>query len=316
MAHWLPSFGQASTLSAEQRLPAPSPPMTIWFQHAPWRDGLGFLVVRHLLGFLLVASASLKLLESPSPAFAWPGILGSPRLSIGVAEAEALLGLWLLTGAQPRLLWLTALLSFFVLTIASLAMAVQGHPSCGCFGQRLGVSPWFAVAIDLSSLAALLLWRPRTPRDPLKSVSLSRLRRLLYFSIGSGALAAASLGVLASIMGSTTKALSELRGEHLLVEPSVTQLGEGRRGEKRTFTVRIINNSSRPVRVVGGTTACSCVVTRQLPITIPSEGSQAIDVQVVFHGQPGPFTNAFVFNTDDRDQPQIVARFEGHVIRP
>src|SRR5439155_25086690 len=72
---------------------------------------------------------------------------------------EAALGLWLLYGRAKRLLWLTSLLFFSALAGISLYLALSGVPSCGCVGERISISPWYALLGDV--VAAIALWSSR-----------------------------------------------------------------------------------------------------------------------------------------------------------
>ena len=125
--------------------------------------GKGFRVVCVVLGVMLLATATLKLLDA-SPG--WLGRVGTgipPRWFMMAIEAEALLGIWLMIGAAPQFLWVVNLLFFSVLLSISLYLGINGQPTCGCFGESLPASPWLAVGMDLAALAALIFCARKAP---------------------------------------------------------------------------------------------------------------------------------------------------------
>lgn len=77
-----------------------------------------------------------------------------------------------------------------------------------------------------------------------------------------------------------------------------------------------MNQTDRPIRVVGGTTTCACIATSDLPVTVPAAESRPIVVQMRFTGSPGGFQHRFILYTDDDKQRVVVARFAGRVLEP
>src|SRR6266404_4121407 len=115
------------------------------------------LIVRWSLGLLLLAAAGLKAHELLNDPLFEDSFFSSPRLQIVTIEAEIVLGLWLLSCWFVRAAWATAVIFFAVLASASLYLALDGQPSCGCFGQ-VTVSPWATFAFDAIIVTALLAW--------------------------------------------------------------------------------------------------------------------------------------------------------------
>lgn len=273
----------------------------------------GFMVVRVILGVLLLAAAGLKLFDPSPDTFSALDLLSSPRWRMAAIEAEALLGLWLVTGAFPRLLWLAAVLCFVLLASVSLYLGIDGQPSCSCFGAKLLVSPWYALGLDLAALASLIWWRP-CQRGHTEVPSLAVMRHVLATAAGSGAILAASFGTLAWIYGSPYETLLHVRGEAITIEPSVSQVGDGRAGDQRAITIQLLNHRDRPVEILGGTESCSCIATSDLPVIVPPKESRSITLTIFFTGNPGRFQHSFVLYTDDETQSTITARFVGYVI--
>jgi len=274
------------------------------------RECTGFTIVRFILGVLLLTTAGLKLFDPSPDVFRGLEPFSSPQGRMAVIEVEAILGLWLLAGAQLRLLWVSALLFFVILASASLYMGIEGQSSCGCFGAKLSVSPWYAFGLDLAAVASLLCWRPR---QEYRSDA-AMMRRTVAVAAGAGVILAAVMGVLTWVYGSPYEALLYAKGESLTVEPSVSHVGDGVAGERRTFTIQLTNHRDNPIKVIGGTTNCSCIATSDLPIVVPPKESRSITVRINFRGGPGRFRHSFVLYTDDERQATITAWFSGRMI--
>jgi len=297
--------------SAKISTPATNPPQTDVCAAIPPFWGIsGFAIVRVLLGVLLLTTAALKFFDPSPDSLSALELLPSQRWLMAAVEAEALIGLWLLTGGFPLLLWLAALMCFSVLASVSMYLGIEGQASCGCFGAKLPVSPWYAMGLDLAAVAALVCWRPR---QGYWSDS-ATLRRILAVAAGTGVILAVGFGGLAWMYGSPYEALSHVRGEAITVESIVSYVGDGIAGEQRSFTIQLANHRDRPIKVIGGTTTCSCIATNDLPIIVPPRESRPITVRITFRGSPGRFRHSFVLYTDDEKQATATAWFAGRVI--
>lgn len=105
-----------------------------------------------------------------------------------------------------------------------------------------------------------------------------------------------------------------LRGESLTVEPECFDLGKGAKGQCRAFQISVTNHTGHPIRLVGGTDSCPCVVIDELPLTIAPGASVELPLRARFAGTPGEFRQQYVIYTDDDYQPEVVARFRGRVV--
>jgi hypothetical protein len=72
------------------------------------------------------------------------------------------------------------------------------------------------------------------------------------------------------------------------------------------YQVQLVNHSDHPVRIIGGTSDCSCVATADLPVTLSSKDSQWISIRVKLSSQPGFFNRQVVFWTDN-DRARVIA---------
>jgi hypothetical protein len=277
------------------------------------RREIGFTVVRWVLGLLLLTAAGLKLQGQATGALAQNALLLSPRLQFATVLTETLLGLWLISGRSPHLSRWAALSFFGLLSLVSLYLGIQGQSSCGCFG-RIEVSPWATFAVDAAAVLALTIFRPRRGSDT--GLGPVRWQGAAWTLAGTVLLLLLAAAWLVLQGGSPAAALARLRGETVSVDPAATDLGRGERGEKRTFPVTLTNNTNRVIRVVGGTSDCSCVATDGLPVDLEPGAAHAIDVRVTFRGSAGRFQNRFVLHTGDDKLKTLLIHFAGRVTEP
>jgi hypothetical protein len=116
-------------------------------------------LIRFALSLLLLSAASLKGYELFAAPLPETSLWTSRAFRIGAVEAEALLGLWLLSGLRPRGARWAALAAFLAFFGISLSKALAGEASCGCFG-RVPIGPQWTAAFDLGAILALWRWRP------------------------------------------------------------------------------------------------------------------------------------------------------------
>src|SRR5438128_390217 len=123
------------------------------------------------------------------------------------------------------------------------------------------------------------------------------------------------LGLLAGAgllrFGSVGAALAALRGEEVSVRPSLVEAGEGAPGERLQTSVELINRTGRTIRIVGGTSDCSCVATTDLPLSIPPGETRSVTVSVALRGGRGRFTREVSFLTADEKLQVIRFRLTG-----
>lgn len=274
------------------------------------------IIVRVVLGLLLLAAAALKIYGwsvSTVPPVAWFSAPGVQAAAIGW---EILLGVWLLCGIALIDSWLAAIGTFILLAGISGYLGWIGQATCGCFGT-INASPWHAFAVDVAALGLLIVGCPRG--EAINTVRDSGLWRAVspaaYFVLVVGVLVAGSVSMGAWVYGSPEAALACLRGELVVVRPEYVDFGTGKPGEKLEAVVEIRNWSDRPVRVYGGTSDCSCVATKGLPLTIPpGESRHTPMILKVPASAPGEFTRyAELLFTDGEKQRKIRLRAGCHV---
>jgi hypothetical protein len=87
------------------------------------------------------------------------------------------------------------------------------------------------------------------------------------------------------------------------VEPRTLSVGKGLAGEERSGTLEVRNGADHPIRLVGGTSNCSCAAIRDLPADIPAGEMRLIRVTVTIPPDPGKFVRkAFLFTDDEQER--------------
>jgi hypothetical protein len=277
-----------------------------WFQ-AKLR---AYTILRILLGVLLLTAAGLKILGLTIDPWSQESLIWSPRLQVAAIEVEVILGIWLLIRWSLRAAWFLSLLFFAMMATVSMLLALEGQSSCGCLGH-ITVHPWLTFFLDLGAVVLLLFCRPEftdRPRFRIRAWSLLKTvaGAVPFISVIAGTYFASSDKNLASI-------LAQLRGESITVEPAITYVGEGLPGDLRNFTIEITNHAGQSIHCIGGSTSCSCIATKDLPVKLRPGETRPIQVAMRFRGGTGRFQHHFVLYTDDDKQTVVVARFAGRI---
>ena len=213
-----------------------------------------------------------------------------------------LLGAWLIFNSVTHtskpvstLTWLAAVLTFAAFAIVSGYLGVIGQANCGCFGV-IQASPWAAFGVDVTALAVLAVARP------IWSGWTAEVGVLKWAGGMAIALALlAGLGVAA--YGSLEVAVAKLRGESLGTIPTTLDFGSGKSGELLTTSVTVRNYTDRPVRLIGGTSDCSCITTQDMPVTIEPGESATIGVKLMVpSANTGQLTKRIDLRTDCPNQ--------------
>lgn len=268
-------------------------------------DRLWRQLQRAAAGVVLVAAVFLKLRAPSAETVGESLAVFAPQVRQAGLAAEAVVGLWLVSGYAARGAWLAGLVLFSTLAGASGYLAAVGQADCGCFG-RMKVSPWVSLAVDAACLVLLLIGRPPT----------GRLGAWPTLSIYCGFVAGSAI-LLAGAQSRVGEAwLAHLRGDVVAVVPGVSDAGEAPVGSVGVVRVEVANRSGGNVRLIGGSVSCNCMATQGLPTTVPAFGRTEVEVKVKFLGSPGRFVHRFDFYTDLTDQPRISGRLAGTVVGP
>jgi hypothetical protein len=264
------------------------------------RPGRFFTIVRILLGVVLLVAAGLKLYGLNVTVLPRVGWFATPQVQVAAVEWELVLGLWLLSGVYQAGAWLAAVSTFGAFAVVSAYFGWIGVASCGCFGV-IKASPWAACAVDVAALALLAVARP-----DLRAGAWRLPAGFAVVAVGAAAVLLALTGVGSWVYGSPQTALARLRGESLTVSSDYVDFGACPAGQMAERVVEVRNWSDRPVRLIGGTSDCSCLTTADLPLTIPPGEARPVTVQLtVPPAKLGALTRVVELWTDNDEHRTI-----------
>lgn len=103
-------------------------------------------------------------------------------------------------------------------------------------------------------------------------------RQLLLWCGGAVVLAALFVAWALARFGSLPLAAAWLRGEPLVLQPATFDAGVLAAGETAKLQLRVVNFTGQSVRIVGGTSSCTCVATEGLPLDCPANAAVEIPV--------------------------------------
>jgi len=221
-------------------------------------------VIEMTVGLGLLIAGGLKLAGLTGPALPAVGWTAALPVQVAAGMWEVVVGTLLVVGASRPLGWWLGIATFLGFTAVSLQLARQGVARCGCFGA-VPASPWQAFAIDVVALILLLTARSGGQR------SLGGVRLRAVAGVGLGAVGMLGVAVVGGSLafGSLTATLAHLRGA-TVEAPSYLDLGAAPPGQTITNSAAITNWTDNPVRLIGGTSDCTCLTTGELPVTIPA----------------------------------------------
>jgi hypothetical protein len=139
----------------------------------------------------------------------------------------------------------------------------------------------------------------RPKKKPLSWIAVT----LIVANLGLACLVAGALYTF----GSVGCALGYLRGERLFAHAGFV---EGATGEERQFDLVVVNMFDQPVRIVGGASACSCLVPLGLPALLPANDKHNLRIKFRPKRQTGRFTQRLRLFMDHTDQEHLDAWVE------
>jgi hypothetical protein len=258
------------------------------------------IAVRVLLGCLLLTAAGLKLYGLNVTAVPRVGWFATQRVQVAAAVWEMVLGFWLLNGSSRAWSWLAAGSTFIAFAGNSGYFGWVGVANCGCFGV-LRASPWAVFGVDIAALVLLAVTRPE-----FKTYSFGFPAGFRAPAFVGSAVLVALAGVGWWAYGSPAAALARLRGDVFGTSPGFVDFGVGIPGQIVDRSVEVHNWSDVPVRLIGGTSDCSCVTTVDLPLTIQAGEAKPVTVRMrIPNSKFGVLTRTAELWTDYGDQGTI-----------
>ena len=253
------------------------------------------------IGILLIATALLKA-ANPDQTLSFLDYSSSSIRFIAI-QTEIVLGTWLILGMARRTAWTMALILFAIMAVASLWLAIQGQSDCGCFGS-IHVSPWLTFAIDMVSIALLILTRPKRLHWQNALLPISLCAILILSGVGLSTWTDSSAG---------RRTIAKFQGHDILLEASQIDIGSGRPDETKTVEITLHNLANHDIKIVGGKASCSCVATKGLPMTVKANGTAHIPIEVTYLSDPGLFKREFTLLIDRATTSQLHGELIGVV---
>ncbi|MCD4831380.1 MAG: hypothetical protein K8R02_06175 [Anaerohalosphaeraceae bacterium] len=118
------------------------------------------IIVMNIAGLFLLIAVVLKSQQLLSEPIMSKGFWESWEFFLVQIPLELGLAIWLLSGLFRKAAWLITTISFGGFIAVTLAKALGGVESCGCFGS-VHVDPWITLlAVDVPIFLLLLVFRP------------------------------------------------------------------------------------------------------------------------------------------------------------
>lgn len=237
------------------------------------------------------------------------GSLISGGIQAIIIYVEIFVGAWLFLPGQVWEKWLAVVGLLISFLAVNLAFSWEGRASCGCFGP-MKTDPRFVAALEFFLLVVFLICRP--------AVLFPRIVRCEWCSLSSVSVALVCLGVALALgvmaFGTLDRATAFLANKTYSIAPGNINLGVSSQGDIREADVHISNWSARPLRVVGGTSTCSCLTTSDLPCTIEPGETATLRIKIRFPDSEGRSQHLakFILDADGwQEVPFQVAGYAG-----
>ncbi|MBI2808603.1 MAG: hypothetical protein HYX68_26745 [Planctomycetes bacterium] len=269
------------------------------------------------IGLVLFLAAGMKAIGREVEPVARTGIFSLQLVQLLVISSEIALAVWLVSGLLESMAWMTAVVVFVGFAGVAFYQGWIGQASCGCLG-KVKVSPWITLSFDLSILAALGMVCPHGEffRADWNRFRAAIAARLLLGAglVGLVLMSLAGFGHL--YFGSVESAYAALKGEPVTIEPFLVNVGTCRNAERKEFTLRVVNHTSNPVRIVGQLPDCACELLTELPVEIPGHGAVELAGAFTVVNKQGLFaSNQTIYMDGQNELGFLRFRISGHAIR-
>jgi len=164
-----------------------------------------------------------------------------------------------------------------VLLVASISFWVTGQ-SCQCFGDwQLGawkISTWSLPVYNLGAVACFLWIAVKTNPQPVTTAWIKLPDIGTQVGVGLGLLL--GLFMLSTSQGQQFWRTGAAANEVVL---QIGELPDLVPGQSYESTVTLYNRLSKPIRVVGGGTSCTCVTLEDIPLEIPANSRRELAIR-------------------------------------
>jgi hypothetical protein len=263
------------------------------------------------IGILLLAACIAKL-ATVAPFRSHSGQLVSGLFESGLLVFEATLGGLLLLQVWQRQTRFAALLFFSLASVFHGSLYFEGQNDCGCFGA-LPVSSFWVFWLDILICVSILLMNQisgSVQHAPINFLTFGqKVQVLAGIAIPILIIASFSLFWGVDFQG----AIARMRGQPIVIRPTIINLAEGDSGSVKTFEAEIYNASSNSIRIIGNELGCGSNVQAEFPLEIPSGESRAIKVIFKYSGTAGHFLRKISLFSDCPIQTTVPVLVRGKV---
>jgi len=132
---------------------------------------------------------------------------------------------------------------------------------------------------------------------------------LIFTNVGLLALAVAAW----YSFGGISQTLAYLRGDPLITDAYARSVGTIERGSNQEIVFKISNHSTRPVKILGAKTSCSCVHLDSLPLTVLGEGSLPFRIRFYAGVRQGKVVENVRLFVDHPSQRRLDLTIKGYI---
>jgi len=253
-------------------------------------------------GLVLLAAAVFQLQAIVTEAEEW----WEAALRTLAALIEGLLGAWLLLWPPGRLVVASGGVLFAGFAGYHGYALVMDWPPCRCLA---GIAPAHGVMLAMTGVCAVL-------RGMTLGLGVSQrwdaTMRGKAWRVGLGTVLASGLIGLLLAVADHWPWLARVRGEAVRISQRSPTPDPVPVGQRREVVLMVTNKWDRAVTLVGGTFACACNTTRDLPLTLAPGDRKALRVSLAAFARPGHYPIPIQLYTDVRWQWRVTGKL--HVV--
>ncbi len=144
------------------------------------------------------------------------------------------------------------------------------------------------------------------------------MRLVVEIAIGTLLLFLLIFGCAAYYAGSVGRAWPYLMGQRLFVSTRRLDLGSVLSGTELKESVRLINRSSEPLRILGARKSCSCITLDSFPLQVPAGGYHDLQLKLrvpeLQPGVPSALSQSVELYVEDQRLTQYKIVLSGSVV--
>lgn len=276
-------------------------------------SGSTWLWIKSLVACALLISAAIKVISLSTDPFWTLNIVFSPRMMLFAAGVETIVAIFILMTRNELTSWTISAGFAFLLLMVGAITSVTTDFDCGCFGKFDG-GKWTSVIVSLGILAIVAVAMPHSVRTQLARRHFIRFvqavpRNFRVFAVGMIPLLIAIF--VADSISPWLESRLKRCGIFVVSENGFVNLPPKPANSWIQSELEIVNTKSIPIRLVGGTAHCNCVMIDDLPLTILPRDAVRVTAHIRYPKTTGTFRLRAQIFTDMPNAIAINAIFQG-----